>query len=76
MVNEILPHLKIHIILNDASGNIYIADCYNHLVRKIDLSGNVTTVAGTAESEQIMLTGLASFNCPSDLKLMHLEISM
>ena len=37
-----------HNLTIDASGNIYIADCYNHLIRKIDLSGNVTTVAGTA----------------------------
>ena len=32
----------------DTSGNIYIADSFNHRIRKVDkLSGNITTVAGT-----------------------------
>ena len=46
-------------------------DCYNHLVRKIDLSGNVTTVAGTAGvSGATNAKGTsASFNCPSDLEI-------
>jgi len=41
------------------------------LVRKIDLSGNVTTVAGTAGvSGAINANGTsASFNCPSDLEI-------
>src|SRR5580704_8897613 len=30
----------------DAAGNIYIADRDNHRVRRIDLTGNITTVAG------------------------------
>ena len=60
-----------HNLTIDASGNIYIADCYNHLIRKIDLSGNVTTVAGTAGvSGAINANGTsASFNCPSDLEI-------
>src|SRR5206468_2906712 len=32
----------------DASGNIFIADEYNHRIRKVDASGIISTVAGTA----------------------------
>ena len=31
----------------DGSGNLYIADTDNHRVRKVDTSGNISTVAGT-----------------------------
>jgi gliding motility-associated-like protein len=34
----------------DAQGNIYIADGYNHVVRKIDGSGTITTFAGNGTS--------------------------
>ncbi len=30
----------------DGSGNLYISDCYNHRIRKVDTSGIITTVAG------------------------------
>ncbi|MCE9637538.1 MAG: hypothetical protein K8T90_17700 [Planctomycetes bacterium] len=30
----------------DAAGNIYIADTYNHRLRRVDTSGTITTVAG------------------------------
>lgn len=33
----------------DAAGNVYVADRDNHRVRRIDTSGNITTVAGNGE---------------------------
>ena len=33
----------------DGEGNIYIADTFNHAVRRVDASGTITTVAGTGE---------------------------
>jgi sugar lactone lactonase YvrE len=34
----------------DSSGNLYIADTYNHLIRKLDTSGNLSIYAGTGIS--------------------------
>ena len=34
----------------DGSGNLYIADSSNHRIRKVDTSGNISTVAGTGTS--------------------------
>jgi len=34
----------------DGAGNLYIADRFNYRVRKVDTSGNITTVAGTGTS--------------------------
>lgn len=37
-----------HGVAVDATGTVYIADTYNHSIRKISLSGEVTTLAGLA----------------------------
>jgi uncharacterized protein (TIGR03437 family) len=31
----------------DSAGNLYIADTYNHRIRRVDSTGNIATVAGT-----------------------------
>lgn len=58
------PHAMVKI-----GSDIFVADTFNHTIRKIDSSGNVTTIAGTAGA-----TGTtdgagtsALFNNPSDL---------
>ena len=33
----------------DGAGNLFIADRYNHEIRKVDAAGTITTVAGTGE---------------------------
>ncbi|WP_201799079.1 NHL repeat-containing protein [Rhodoferax aquaticus] len=50
----------------DASGNVFVADTVNHLIRKVTPAGVVTTLAGTAEvAGSNNATGtLASFNAP------------
>jgi len=55
----------------DASGNVYIAESDNR-VRKVDTSGNITTIAGTgvdATSGDGGLATAASVNAPSDVKV-------
>src|SRR5580704_1511509 len=31
----------------DATGNLYLAETANHIIRKVDTTGNITTIAGT-----------------------------
>lgn len=54
-------------IILDASGNIYVADHGNHLIRKISAAGQVTTLAGSTVG---LLNGngtAAKFNSPGDV---------
>ncbi len=44
----------------DAAGNLYIADCHNHCIRKVDTTGIITTVAGTGEEGYSGDGGLAT----------------
>ena len=50
----------------DSSGNIYVADSFNNMIRKIDSGGNVITLAGSTSSGSTDGLGTAaSFNLPT-----------
>ncbi len=54
----------------DAAGNVYIADSLNHRVRKVDTSGNITTVAGDGSDGFSGDSGAATsaqLNTPTDV---------
>lgn len=55
-------------IAADGSGNVYVSDHGNHVVRKITSAGVVTTLAGSGSSGKVDATGAAaSFKFPSGL---------
>ncbi len=50
----------------DHSGNVYVADTGNHLIREITSDGNVSTLAGNGKAGYLDATGTAAeFNSPS-----------
>ena len=50
----------------DSSGNVYVADYYNHRIRKITAAGEVSTIAGTGTKGSANGTS-AQFNWPYDV---------
>ena len=58
-------------VARDSGGNLYIADTGNHVIRKIDPTGTVSTLAGTPlQSGNTDGTGAnARFNSPSDIEI-------
>src|SRR6185437_15830172 len=48
-----------------ANGNLFVADTYNHKIRKVAFDGTVSTVAGTgSQGNQDGPSGTATFNYP------------
>ncbi|MCX6973026.1 MAG: SUMF1/EgtB/PvdO family nonheme iron enzyme [Verrucomicrobia bacterium] len=58
-------------VVVDAAGNIYVADAGNHAIRKIDSSGNVTTLAGDLgySGYQNGTADAAMFNSPQGIAI-------
>jgi hypothetical protein len=56
-------------VVADAAGALFVADSFNHAIRKIDFSSNVTTLAGTAGTSGVAdgTGAVARFNQPSAL---------
>jgi hypothetical protein len=55
-----VPLLLPSAIVFDSAGNLYIAETANHVIRKVDTNGNITTIAGTGTQGFSSVSGPAS----------------
>ncbi len=56
------------IAFNPADNFLYVADSMNNVIRRIDLSGNVTTYAGSGAAGLVDgALNQAQFQCPMDI---------
>ncbi len=57
----------------DGEGNVYVADCLNNTIRKIDPAGQVTTIAGTPDEAGTAdgLGSAARFDSPRGIAVDH-----
>ena len=56
----------------DLSGNLYIADTNNHVIRKVDTTGIITTIAGSTQAYygyQDGVGGTVQFYSPTDITI-------
>ena len=53
----------------DSAGNLYVADTKNHIIRRIDTSGNVTTFAGSTLGNSDGIGSAAQFNQPRGITI-------
>lgn len=53
----------------DSLGNLFVVDCYNHRIRKITQSGDVTTFAGSAQGAFNGNGAAARFNFPQGIAI-------
>lgn len=64
-------------ICTDAQGNLFVADSWNHRIRKIDVNGTVTTLAGYSDTIGVQSPGdfkdgtdtAARFNTPCGMSI-------
>ncbi|MBN2773592.1 MAG: T9SS type A sorting domain-containing protein, partial [Prolixibacteraceae bacterium] len=72
-INGLLTEAKFNApngLLIDRSGNMFVADAYNHCIRKITADGNVETFSGSGIQGYLDGAGTtARFNAPVDLAM-------